>query len=84
MTPEDDRIAETLMALARARGTDKTFCPSEAARRLSDDWRPLMEDVRLVAATLPLRATRGGTQVDLRDPGGPVRLSLDPDARSRA
>lgn len=75
----DDDIAATLMALARARAQDKTFCPSEAARRLGDDWRALMPDVRRVAATLPLVATQGGEPVDPVKARGPIRLALAPD-----
>jgi len=75
---QDDEIAAALMALAHARGTDKTFCPSEVARRLSDDWRPLMPRVRAVAAGLPLRATQKGRPVDPVGARGPIRLRLDP------
>jgi len=64
------------MALARSRGPDKTFCPSEAARRLADDWRPLMDDVRRVAVTLPLRATQRGCPVDPVAARGPIRLQI--------
>lgn len=71
----DDRIADVLMALAQDRAP-KTFCPSEAARRLSDDWRPLMADVRRVAAGLPLSATQGGRPVDPVAAQGPIRLAL--------
>ncbi|MEC3861984.1 DUF3253 domain-containing protein [Mesobacterium sp. TK19101] len=75
----DDDIAGVLMALAEARGPDKTFCPSEAARRLADDWRPLMPHIRRVAATLPLTATQKGTKVDPQTAHGPIRLSKCPD-----
>ena len=61
----DDRIAQVLMDLAHQRGRGATFCPSEAARALASDWRPLMPDVRRVAAGLPLRATQKGVVVDL-------------------
>ena len=71
----DDRIAAVLMTLARERAP-RSFCPSEAARRLSDDWRPLMADVRRVAQGLPLQATQGGTRVDPVAARGPIRLSL--------
>ena len=66
------------MALAAARGPDKTFCPSEAARKLCEDWRGVMPDVRRVAATLPLRATQKGTPVDPLVAKGPIRLGLVP------
>ncbi len=77
--PEDDRIADVLMDLAEARGPSKTFCPSEAARKLAQDWRPLMDGVRRVAATLPLVTTQGGARVDPRSAKGPIRLAIDPE-----
>jgi hypothetical protein len=76
MSATDHDIADTLMVLAQARGPDKSFCPSEVARRLSDDWRPLMPRVRRVAAGLPLLATQGGRAVDPVLARGPIRLRL--------
>ncbi|MBF9034014.1 DUF3253 domain-containing protein [Rhodobacterales bacterium HKCCE2091] len=73
--PEDAEIAAALMALARQREAKASFCPSEAARALAADWRPLMEDVRRVAADLPLRATQKGRPVDPRTARGPIRLA---------
>ncbi len=77
----DADIKASLMQHARARGMDKSFCPSEVARALAEDWRPLMPRVRAVAATLPLVATQSGNQVDAVSAKGPIRLSLaqDPD-----
>jgi Protein of unknown function (DUF3253) len=75
----DDRIAEVLMDLAHQRGRGATFCPSEAARALAPDWRPLMPEVRRVAATLPLRATQRGRPVYPLTATGPIRLGLPPD-----
>lgn len=49
---DTERIRETLMQLAKERRDGCTYCPSEAARRLSRDWRPLMPLVREVAADL--------------------------------
>jgi hypothetical protein len=72
----DDRIAEVLMDLAHRRGRGATFCPSEAARALSADWRPLMPLVRRVAGGLPLRATQKGKTVDPTTARGPIRLGL--------
>mgnify|MGYP001793806344 FL=1 len=72
----DDQIASALMALARARGPKKSFCPSEAARVLSDDWRPLMPEIRRVAAGLPLVATQRGKPIDPTSAQGPIRLRL--------
>lgn len=79
MTPEQARIAEVLMDLAQRRGPGRSFCPSEAARALHDDWRPLMPDVRRVAARLPLLATQKGQPVDPVTARGPIRLSLAPE-----
>ena len=75
--PGDERVAAVLLELAEARGSG-TFCPSEAARRLAPDWRPLMDDVRRVAGALVrngrLGAFRAGSPVDPQAPGGPIRL----------
>ena len=73
--PTDTEIAAVLRALAEALGADKTFCPSEAARRLSDDWRALMPDVRRVAAEMHLRGTQKGVEIDIITAQGPIRLS---------
>lgn len=76
MTPSDKDIADVLLDLAHQRGVGKTFCPSEAARALSDDWRPLMPEVRRVAAQLELLATQKGVPVDPVTAKGPIRLGL--------
>ena len=76
MTPSDNAIADVLLDLAHQRGVGKTFCPSEAARRLSDDWRPLMPEVRRVAAQFELLATQKGVPVDPATAKGPIRLGL--------
>lgn len=77
--PTDQQISEVLMALAEIRGPSKSFCPSEAARRLCEDWRPLMPRVRTMAAALPLVATQKGALVDPITAEGPIRLGLSPD-----
>jgi hypothetical protein len=73
-----DRIAGEILARTAARGADRTFCPSEVARALADDWRPLMPDVRAVAAELAdqgrVVVTQKGRPVDPRTARGPVRL----------
>ena len=76
MVPPDSEIAAALMRLARARGRERSFCPSEAARTLSDNWRPLMPQIRRVAATLPLLATQKGRPCDPVVARGPIRLRL--------
>lgn len=74
--PSEDEIAAVLMALAAGRAG--SFCPSEAARRLAGDWRPLMPEVRRVAAGLAaegrLVATQKGAPVDPATARGPIRL----------
>ncbi|WP_277871188.1 DUF3253 domain-containing protein [Thalassorhabdomicrobium marinisediminis] len=77
----DADIEASLMQHAIARGADKSFCPSEVARALADDWRPLMPRVRTCAVRLRLRATQQGAPVDPLTAQGPIRLSLaqDPD-----
>ncbi|WP_172961040.1 DUF3253 domain-containing protein [Oceaniglobus roseus] len=73
----DARIRDTLLDLAHRRGADKTFCPSEAARALAQDWRPLMDDVRRVADGLEdIEAVQKGERVNARDAKGPIRLRL--------
>jgi hypothetical protein len=47
-----ETIRVKLLDLAARRSEGATFCPSEAARGLSKDWRPLMPRVREVAAVL--------------------------------
>ena len=70
----DDDIAATLRALTADRAP-KSICPSEVARALAGDWRPLMPRVRAVAAGLPeILATQGGRAVDPVAACGPVRL----------
>lgn len=72
-------IRAKLLELAAERGPDKTFCPSEAARSLSSDWRPLMEPVRKEAAQLvkqgKLVCTQRGKPVDPLLAHGAIRLS---------
>ncbi|MEM6895861.1 MAG: DUF3253 domain-containing protein [Pseudomonadota bacterium] len=53
----------------------KTFCPSEAARRVASDWRPLMPRVRELAKAEGLTATQKGHPVDPTQARGPIRLS---------
>ena len=75
--PSDTEIAKVLMDLAYERGAGKTFCPSEAARKLDPvNWRALMSDVRRVAAETALVATQKGKVVDPACARGPIRLGL--------
>ena len=68
----DAEIIDTLWALAETRAP-KSFCPSEAARRVTDDWRPLMPRVRALAKAEGLLATQKGRPVDPEAARGPIR-----------
>ncbi len=48
----DAHVEKSLKDFAARRSEGATFCPSEVARDLSDEWRPLMPRVREVAAAL--------------------------------
>ena len=71
---------DVILALAAERGPDATFCPSEAARRMAEDWRPLMPEVRREADALAaqgrLRVTQAGEVVTAQTARGPIRLGL--------
>ncbi|QPH55697.1 DUF3253 domain-containing protein [Pontivivens ytuae] len=80
----EEEIAAAILDLAARR--EKTFCPSEVARNLSDDWRPLMPEVRAVAARLAeqgqIAVTQKGAPVDAEQARGPIRLAR-PQNRGR-
>ena len=74
LTDADVEAAIRAMAVARA---PATLCPSEVARGLAADWRPLMPLVRAVAAGMAdVAATQGGAEVDAVAAKGPIRLVL--------
>jgi hypothetical protein len=73
--------AETaILGIAMERGAGRTLCPSEAARALDQDWRPLMPLVREAAASLcadgRIAVTQRGAPVDPLAARGPIRLGL--------
>jgi hypothetical protein len=86
---DDAEAAAVLGDLAAARGPSKTFCPSEAARRLAnragdpDAWRDRLSQVRRVAERMvaegQLVATQRGRIVDPATARGPIRLRLPRD-----
>ncbi|MEL6648504.1 MAG: DUF3253 domain-containing protein [Pseudomonadota bacterium] len=76
-------IEKTILALCLERGTDKTICPSEAARALHNDddtWRAVMPDVRRVAQRMAqagqIAIYRGGRAQPDHDVTGRIRLGL--------
>lgn len=77
MSISDTRILDALHDFAHRRGADKTFCPSEVARVVADDWRPLMDDVRRLADGDPsIEAVQKGEVVKAQAARGPIRLRL--------
>ncbi|MCX7643692.1 MAG: DUF3253 domain-containing protein [Rhodobacteraceae bacterium] len=80
--PDDAALRAALLAAAARRAPPASFCPSEVARALSADWRPLMPRIRAAAAALQaeglLHATQRGRPVDAAAARGPIRLSRPP------
>ena len=68
-----DQLSQRILALARARGPNKTICPSEVARDLAGSnekaWRLLMRPIRAQAVKL----ARAGA-IELRRKGKPVNV----------
>ncbi len=61
------RFELTILQIARERGEEKSFCPSEVARALSEEWRPLLTHVRAAARRL---AEEG--RIDILRHGKPI------------
>ena len=81
-------IEETIVALATARGPDKTICPSEAARAIAGNdpeaWSRLMPAIRRIAVRMMkagrIVIRRKGKPVDPDDFRGIYRISVaEPD-----
>jgi uncharacterized protein DUF3253 len=76
----DAEIQRTIVALLEARDPGKTICPSDAARALDANFRPLMEPVRRVARAMVARGaleiTQRGRVVDPEHARGAIRLRL--------
>ena len=74
-------IRATILHLAGAAGPDKSICPSEVARALAAEWRPLMAKIRADAVALAregkLQILRHGKPVqDLDALRGVIRLRI--------
>ncbi len=61
------RFETTILQIAMERGEAKSFCPSEVARALSEEWRPLLTHVRAAARRL---AEEG--RIDILRHGKPI------------
>jgi hypothetical protein len=77
--PVADRLRAAVLALARGRGPASSTCPSDAARAVADDWRPLLPQARDVARELAragaVRITQRGNALDPDGEwSGPVRI----------
>lgn len=76
----DEDLRQAILTLAHDRGVSRSFCPSDVARRVAGDWRPLMPEVRRVAAALQaegwVQATQKEMPVDPLAARGPIRLRL--------
>lgn len=77
-TDTDAALERAILELLAARPRGATICPSEAARRVAEDWRPLMERCRSAARRLVaagrLEITQKGRAVDPSTARGPIRL----------
>lgn len=76
------QIEASMMAILRARGPQKTCCPSEVARACypaETQWRAAMPVVRKLATDHPqVRILQGGREVNSAPIKGPIRLQLRP------
>lgn len=76
----DAEVRSILCDLCAARGPGKTICPSEVARALAQDWRPLMPAVQAAVRKLTAQGviivTQKGQPVAPATARGPIRLAL--------
>lgn len=75
----DARQIETeILAQTEARGPGKSICPSDVARKLADEWRPLMHSVRQASVRLAeagrIEILRKGKPIDPAAVHGVIRL----------
>ena len=72
------QIEAEILAQTLARGMDKSICPSEVARGLAEEWRPLMGFVRQAAVRLAqagqIEILRKGKPIDPTETHGVIRL----------
>lgn len=76
------RYEETILRLAVAHGTGKSFTPTDVAQTLSENWRPLLGHVRAAARRLAeagrIDILRHGKPVEPAALRGVIRLRLKP------
>ena len=82
--PPPPAVEATLMKLAEARGPAGSICPSEVARALASEWRPLLPAVRRTALRLAaagrIDILRKGKPVQPEAARGVIRLRAKPAA----
>ena len=73
-------VEQKILELLGQRAPGGTICPSEVARALAEEWRPLMPVVRQAAYAMAderrLEVTQSGRVVDGRSARGPIRLRV--------
>ncbi len=79
MSSDRTAICQCILDKVRARGPEKTICPSEVARELGgEDWRSLMPLIRSIGAELvesgDIQVTQQGKIVDPLDVKTPFAL----------
>jgi hypothetical protein len=78
MSQDQQKIAAEILRLTDGRGPTASICPSEVARSLSENWRPLLGAVRREAALLAeagdIEILRKGRPVPPADVRGVIRL----------
>lgn len=76
----DDALERNIVSLLQERERAGSICPSEAARAVAEDWRPLMERARMAARRLVaagvVEVTQKGKVVDASAAKGPIRVRL--------
>ena len=77
-SPTTGDLRTEILRIAERRGSDKTSCPSEAARSIgADAWRELMPAARRIAFDLAdegvVQVTQHGEPVE-RGVRGPIRI----------
>ena len=77
-TALDRELEDTVLRLLETPPRGATICPSEAARAVTEDWRPLMERTRRAARRLVAAGrvviTQKGRVVDPSTARGPIRI----------
>ena len=78
------QIEAEILAQTLARGFEKSICPSEVARGLAEEWRPLMGVVRKAAVRMAqagqIEILRKGKPIDPAETHGVIRLRAKADA----